>query len=471
MARPTAVILGSGPNGLSASIALAQEGISVQLIEGADKIGGGARSAELTLPGFLHDVCSAVHPMALASPFFQSLPLAEHGLRWVHSPVPLAHPLDDGPPILLESSLQATAKGLGSDAAVYERMLCPFVNKWSGLVREILQPPHWPRFPFLLSRFARIGLPSALRVARRCFSGKRARALWAGLAAHSALPLQCRPSSAIAMVLACAAHVGGWPIAEGGSQNIPDALASLLRSFGGSIQTGQPIRSLSELPSSRGLLLDVGPAQLLQLAPQLAATSYGRALQRFRYGPGAFKIDYALAEPVPWRDAECRLAATVHLGGSLEDIARSEELVWQGEHPDRPFVLLAQPSLFDAFRAPKGKHTAWAYCHVPNGSAQDMTSRIEAQIERFAPGFREIILARHARTAAESALQNPNLVGGDIAGGALSGTQWLFRPAIRLNPYSTSLPGVYLCSASTPPGPGVHGMCGALAAREALRRL
>jgi phytoene dehydrogenase-like protein len=464
---PDAIVVGSGPNGLTAAIVLARAGRSVLVLEGAETVGGGTRTAELTLPGFRHDVCSAIHPLAIGSPFLSTLPLEEHGLEWIHPPAPLAHPFDDGTAAVLERSVEATGETLGSDAAAYRRLLKPLVARAPELLRELLAPLRLPRSPLLLARFGLSGALSAQLLARR-FEGARARGLFAGLAAHSMLPLSKPPSAAFGLMLALLGHHAGWPLARGGSQAIADALASYLRSLGGEIACGRPVSSLSELSGARAVLLDVGPRQLSSIARDRLPSGYRSRLARFRYGPGVFKLDLALDGPVPWTAAECSRAATVHLGGTFEEIAASERASERGEHAERPYVLLVQPSLFDPSRAPDGKHTVWAYCHVPNSSKTDMTERIEAQIERFAPGFRDRILARHTMGPAELEEYNPNYVGGDINGGIQDLRQHFMRPVARRVPYSTPLPNVYLCSSSTPPGGGVHGMCGYWAAEAAL---
>ena len=465
-----AIVVGSGPNGLAAAIALAQAGISVRVIEGEDSIGGGCRSAELTLPGFTHDVCSAIHPLARASPFLRSLPLEEHGVEWVQPTAALAHPFDDGTAALLLRSVEETAVMLGEDERRYRKLIAPLVERDQALIEDLLAPLRLPRHPAAMALFsARAAFPASA-LAQRSFRGSRARGLFAGLAAHSMLPLTRLPSSAFGLVLGVLGHSVGWPLARGGSQRIADALASYLRSLGGEIELGHRIGSLAELGDARTVLLDVTPRQLLALAGDGLPPLYRRRLERYRYGPGVFKLDWALEGPIPWRAPECAQAATVHLGASLEEIVASERAPWHGEVAERPFVLLAQQSLFDPSRAPAGKQTAWAYCHVPNGSTADMSERIEAQVERFAPGFRELILARSAMGPAEFEAHNPNNVGGDINGGAADLRQTLARPIARISPYRTPLPGVFLCSSSTPPGGGVHGMCGLHAAAAALRR-
>jgi len=470
MAAPgDAIVVGSGPNGLAAAIVWAQAGGRVKVYEAEAEIGGGARTAELTLPGFRHDVCSAVHPMAVATGFFRSLPLEQHGLEWIHPPLALAHPFDDGTAAVVEHSGEATAERLGDDAGAYRRLIAPVVRDWPAMEEGFMAPPHWPRRPMALARFGLHGLQSAEALARATFRTGPARALFAGLAAHSIMPLQARGSAAIGMVLAAAAHRAGWPMARGGSQAITDALVRHLRSLGGEVETGHRISSLQELPSVEAVFCDVSARGLLALAgPRLPARYRGK-LERFRPGPGVFKLDYALGAPIPWSAPACRQAGTVHLGGTLEEICASERAACAASGAraaERPFVLLCQPSRFDDSRAPAGQHTAWAYCHVPNGSTEDMTDRIEAQIERFAPGFGGLVLARSSRSPADLESHNANLVGGDIAGGRNTLGQLLLRPGLR--PYQTPLRGVYLCSASTPPGGGVHGLCGFHAARIAL---
>jgi phytoene dehydrogenase-like protein len=462
-------VVGSGPNGLAAAITLARAGLSVVVREGAAEVGGGVRSAELTLPGFVHDVCSAIHPLVPGSPFLSTLPLADHGLELVESPAVLAHPLDDGTAVVLERRVEATAAGLGEDEASYRRLLGPLVRGWADLEDAFLGPlATVPRHPLALARFAAHGLRSAEGLARSAFAGERARALIAGCAAHSMLPLGRRPSAGFGLVLMMAGHRFGWPFPRGGAQRIADTLVSILASHGGKVETGTPVESLADAGLPRLALCDVGPRALGRLAGERLPASYRRRLARFRYGPGAFKVDFALDAPVPWTAPDCARAATVHLGGTLEEVAASERAPWRGEHAARPFVLLAQHSLFDSTRAPAGKHTVWAYCHVPNGSDVDMTGAIEAQIERFAPGFRERVLARSALSPRELQRHNPNLVGGELNGGAADLRGLLARPVVSPKPYATPARGLYLCSASTPPGGGVHGMCGYLAARLAL---
>ncbi len=464
-----AVVVGAGPNGLAAAVTLAAAGGRVLVLEAHETVGGGTRTAELTLPGFRHDVCSAVHPMGVASPFFRDLPLDRYGLEWIWPELPLAHPLDGGTAVALERSIEATAAGLGRDGDAYRRLFAPLAADWDKILATFLGPMPTPRHPLAMARFAP-GLLPAATLARRVFRDERARAVLAGLAAHIILPLEWATTAAYGMMLGMLAHAAGWPIARGGSQAIADALAAYLRSLGGVIETGTRVESLDELPPSRAVLLDVAPRELLRITGERLPGRYRRALERYRYGQGVFKIDYALSEPVPWAAEAARRAGTLHLGGTLPEIAAAERAIWRGEHPQRPYVLVSQPTLFDPTRAPDGRHTLWAYCHVPAGSAEDMTARIEAQIERFAPGFGDCVLARHTMTAAGYERYNPNFVGGDINAGAQTWRQLFTRPVASRDPYATPLPGVFLCSAATPPGGGVHGMCGYHAARSALRR-
>ena len=464
-----AVVIGAGPNGLSAAITMAQDGKSVVVYEAQEKIGGGARSMELTLPGFVHDVCSAVYPLAIGSPFFRSLPLGRYGLDWIQPAAALAHPFDDGTAITLEYSVEATASTLGFDEKSYRKLMVPLVAAWNGLAVDLLGPPRFPQAPLNLVRFGFSAIQPARRLAERRFQGEPARGFFAGLAAHSMLPLENWGSAAFGLVLAISGHAVGWPIARGGAQKVTDALALHLRSLGGEIITNRPVRSLGELPPSRVVLCDLTPRQLVEIAGERFSPRYRESLRRYRYGMGAFKMDWALAGPVPWKARECARAATIHLGETLAEIAFSERSAWRGEHVEKPFVLLAQPSLFDPSRAPEGKHTLWGYCHVPNGSTFNMTERIEKQIERFAPGFGDLVVRRSVMSPSELEKRNANLVGGDINGGAPILSQLFFRPTVKM--YGTSRRGLYLCSASTPPGGGVHGMCGHFAARQALKEM
>ena len=464
-----AIIVGGGPNGLAAAIRLAQAGWKTLLIEGKPELGGGCRTAALTLPGFAHDVCAAIHPMAASSPFFQRLPLAEHGLRWIHSPAALAHPFDDGTAITIERDLAATAEQFGSDAGAYRRLVEPFSAHWAEFSADLLAPKlKMPAQPFRMAHFGILaGLPAQV-LADLWFKDQRSRAAFAGLAAHSAVPLDFMGSAAFGLVMGAAAHAAGWPLAQGGSQAIIAALAACYAELGGETCLGHTVASLDELPRAQSILLDVTPRQLVRMAGARLPRGYTQGLNRFRYGMGVCKLDWALSEPIPWKAAGCARAATVHAGGTQAEIARSEAEAWRGDHPQRPFVFVAQPSLFDPARAPAGKHTAWAYCHVPQGSGRDMTAEIEAQLERFAPGFRDCILARHVRTAAQMPDYNPNYIGGDILGGAQTAWQMLARPVFSPQPYATPVKGLYLCSSSTPPGGGVHGMCGYHAAQSVI---
>lgn len=452
-----AVVVGSGPNGLSAAITLQQAGLSVLLLEGKSTIGGGLRTAELTLPGFRHDICSAIHPLAVASPFFEQLPLKQYGLEFINPLIPAAHPFDNGKATVLSDSLKDTAALLKSDQRAYTSLIQPLVEDWPLIVNDVLGPLHFPRHPFALARFGRNALQSAKGISKK-FVTKEARGLWAGMASHSLQPLTNISSAAIGLVLIAAAHLRGWPIPKGGSQSIADALTYYFISLGGKIETDIFINALDQLPSSRVVLFDVTPKQLLKIAGHTFSPFYKWQLNRYRYGMGVFKIDWALDAPIPFTATECRKAGTVHLGGSFEEIASGEQDVWDGRHSVKPFVLLAQPSIFDKSRAPEGKHTAWAYCHVPNGSAKDMTEPIEKQVERFAPGFRERILAKHTMTTSQMESYNPNYIGGDINGGVIDIGQLFTRPALRFSPYRSSTKGIYICSSSTPPGGGVHGM-------------
>jgi phytoene dehydrogenase-like protein len=463
-----AVVVGSGPNGLAAAIELARNGCSVVVLEAEDTVGGGTRSAELTLPGFVHDVGSAIHPLGYTSPFFSTLPLQEHGLEWVHPPAPLAHPFDGSTAAVLERSVEETGETLGPDAEAYRRLMSPIAHDWNRLVDSLLGPPRLPRHPFALARFGLRAIRSARGLAESLFDGEKARGLFAGNAAHSFLPMEQPPSAAFGLVLSAAGHAAGWPFPKGGSQKIADALISYLRSLGGEVYAGFRVGSVEDVPQTRTVLFDVTPWQLLEISGRHFTKRYRRALKRYRYGPGVFKVDFALDGPIPWRAEGCRRAATVHLGGTLDEISAGEAAVSRGEHPEKPFVLLAQHSLFDETRAPEGKHTVWTYCHVPNGSTFDMTERIEKQIERFAPGFRDRILAKSTMGPADLQRINANHIGGDINGGLQDFRQLFTRPVARLTPYSTPARGLYLCSSSTPPGGGVHGMCGFFAARAAL---
>ena len=464
-----AVIVGSGPNGLAAGIALARAGCSVLVCEANATMGGGTRSAELTRPGFLHDVCSAVHPLAAGSPFFKALPLERFGLEWIQPEIPLAHPLDDGSAACLHRDVNFTAEQLHGDSSAYRRLMKPLARNWEKLANEFLQPMlHWPRHPLALARFGIPALCPVTLLSKILFKHEPARALFGGIAAHSFLPLESIASSAFGLVLGMAGHAVGWPIPRGGSQTIANALANYLRELGGKIEINHRAENLNDLPKSRAVLLDVSVWEFLRIAREQLPTAYRRRLESFRHGPGIFKIDYALSKPIPWKAEACRRAGTVHLGGTMDEMAAAERDVACGRIPERPFTLVAQQSLFDETRAPRGQHTLWAYCHVPFDCDTDMSGRIESQIERFAPGFRDCILARHKMGAADLEKSNPNLAGGDINGGAANLMQLIARPILSPAPYGTPLRGVYLCSSSTPPGGGVHGMCGYYAARLAL---
>lgn len=462
-------VIGAGPNGLAAAIVLAQAGVQVEVFEAEPQPGGAARTLELTLPGFLHDFGSAVHPLAAGSPFFTKLPLARHGLEWIHSPLALAHPLDDGTAILLHRDLPAMRDTLGRDAKSWIRLMEPFARHWPEISNEVMQPVHiFSRHPILLARFGLAAFPPSNAVANVLFRDVRAKALYAGLAAHSALSLDEPLSGGFAVLLGAAAHAVGWPIPRGGAQSIARALCEHLESLGGKVRTSTRVEKLSDLPDRDLTLCDVTPRQLHRICGDRLSAKYRSKLEQFRYGVGVFKVDYALSSPIPWKAKDCLRAATVHIGGTAEEIGASESAARAGKCAERPFVLLAQPSLFDPSRAPAGKHVAWAYCHVPNGSDVDMLGRIENQIERFAPGFRDCILAWRVFSPASIEAMDANLIGGDINGGALDLGQFFFRPTS--NFYATSSSDIYICSSSTPPGGGVHGMCGYHAANAALAR-
>ena len=466
-----AIVVGSGPNGLAAAVRLACAGLSVLVVEAKDEIGGGTRTAELTLPGFRHDVCSAVHPMAALSPFFRELRLEDHGLEWIRPPASVAHPFTDGPAVLLRRSLTETSAALGVDARAYHALIAGFLGRPERLLRDLLAPLGFPEGPTTMARFAWLGAQSAADLARRRFRAREARALFAGCAAHSVQPLDRALTGAFGLVFAITAHLVEWPVARGGSRAITDALARILALHGGQIRVSSPVSSLRDLPPSRAVLFDLAPQQVATIAGDVLPARYVRRLERYRQGPAVFKVDWALDGPIPWRDPACAEASTVHVGGTLEEISAAESAAWNGEHPERPFVLVAQQSLFDPSRSPAGKHTGYAYCHVPFGSSFDMTERIELQLERFAPGFRERVLARHARGPAGFEAYNPSYVGGAVTGGVADWRQLFTRPVARWNPYTTPHPRLFLCSHATPPGGGVHGMCGYHAAGTVLRRL
>ena len=468
-----AVVVGAGPNGLAAAIVLARAGRSVRLLEARGTIGGGCRSAELTLPGVIHDVCSAVHPLGRSSPLFRQLGLERHGLEWIEPQIQIAHPLDDGSAGLLHRDIGATVASFGSahDARLYAGWIRPLVESWDVVVDSLLgpiRPARIARHPFALARFGLPALASATMLARR-FRSPAARALVAGTGAHSFLPLTQPLSGGLGQALLVSGHAVGWPIPRGGSQRIVDALAAVLRELGGEIETDHAVTDLASIGSHRAAILDLSPPGILAVAGTRIGGAYAAQLRRYRYGPAAFKVDLVLDGPIPWRNPDVGRSGTVHLGGRLEEVVASEDAVGRGRVHERPFVLLSQPSAFDTSRATDGRHVVWAYCHVPNGWTGDATDRILGQVERFAPGFRDRILARHVTSPADLERYNPNYVGGDINGGLQHWAQFFTRPALRWDPYSTPDPRIYVGSASTPPGGGVHGLCGLHAAQSALR--
>jgi phytoene dehydrogenase-like protein len=463
-----AIVVGSGPNGLAAAILLQQNGLSVLLLERRDTIGGGMRTAELTLPGFKHDICSAIHPLGASSPFLSTLPLAEYGLHYIYPEIDAAHPFDGGKAAVLKHSLGETSALLGEDAEAYKNFIQPIVKDWPLIAAKVLGPLSFPRHPLAMARFGLNALRSGVSLADR-FKTPEARGLIAGMSAHAMQPLTNLSTAAIALIFMAISHLGGWPLPQGGSQKIADAMASYFVFLGGKIETGFYVKSLDQLPSSNAVLFDITPKQLLQIAGHKFSSIYKWQLERYRYGMGVFKIDWALDAPIPFTASECAKAGTVHIGNTMAEIVASEQQTWDGGYPEKPFVLLAQQSLFDISRAPEGKHTAWAYCHVPGGSTKDMTNAIENQVERFAPGFRDRILAKHVMNSAQMEEYNPNYIGGDINGGVFDLGQLFTRPALRWSPYRTSAKGLYICSSSTPPGGGVHGMCGYYSAKRALK--
>ena len=465
------VVVGAGPNGLAAAIAFAGNGLATLVVEAADTPGGGARTRELTIPGVRHDVCSAVHPLGIASPWLRALALEDDGLRWIQPPTPLVHVLGDGRTVALERSLDATAAQLGDDGDAYRELLAPFVARFDELIAMTLGPLRFPRDPLLFARFGREAIRSLRGLARSRFRGDAAPALLAGISAHAMVPLDELATASFALVLGAAGHAAGWPIARGGSQAIIDALVARLRGLGGELVVGTPVASLDALPAARAYVLDVTPRQLVAIAGDRLPAWYRARLARFRYGLGVFKVDWALRAPIPWRDPRCAAAGTVHLSGTLDEVSRAERAIHAGDIPPRPFVLVAQPTRFDPSRAPPGTHTAWAYCHVPHAAAIDATAAIEAHVEAFAPGFRDVVIARATMSPGELERYNANYVGGDITGGLSDWRQLLFRPIARLDPYTTPARDIFLCSSSTPPGVGVHGMCGYWAARSVLRHV
>ena len=464
------IIIGSGPNGLAAAIELARNGQKVLVVESASEIGGGTRTTQLTLPNFHHDYCSAVHPMGVLSPYLKTLPLEKYGLEWVYPKISVAHPLDDEPAVLLGKSLEKTADNLGVDGKTWKNLFSYFIKNGDALLSESLKPLGIPKHPFLLARFGLNALWPATTFANAKFKGKRAKALFAGCAGHSVLPLDFYFTSALGMMFSLTAHLVDWPVAKGGSHNITKAMASLFKELGGEIQTNFLVKKLNDLPDAKTYLFNTDPKQLAKIAADELPNSYKKRLLKYNYGPGVFKLDWALDEPIPWKDKRCLDASTVHVGGSMEEIARSERMAWEGKHYDKPYLILCQQSQFDNTRAPEGKHTGYAYCHVPHGSTKDMTMEIENQIERFAPGFKDLILSKHTITTQEFYQYNPNYLGGAITGGAADITQLFTRPVTRLNPYTTPNPKIFIGSAATPPGGGVHGMCGYWAAQSILKR-
>ncbi len=470
MAKPDAIVIGSGPNGLATAISLSQAGWSVKVVEAHDKPGGGMRTLSLTRTGYRHDICSAIHPMAAASPFFRSLPLEEHGLEWIYPDYPLAHPTDDGSAVIMDHSIEKTSMNLGIDSRAYRKLFEPLVDEWENLVSDILAPLHWPRHPMLMAKFGLNAHKSAEKLIQQNFEGKKGRALFAGMAAHSVMPLDHKLTSAIGLVLGVMGHATGWPMPKGGSQSLSDALCSVFESHGGTIETNRNIEHIEELPDESVKIFDVTPRQLLEIAGPQLPNAYKKRLKRYRYGPGVCKVDAILNQPIPWSDPKCRKAGTVHVGGTFEEIKHSEEAAWKGIHTQHPYVLVAQQSIFDSSRTPDDSHTLWAYCHVPHGSEENMTEAILNQIERFAPGFKRTVVDIKSHTAIQLQNYNPNYIGGDINGGSQTITQLFSRPVARFSPYTTPKDDIFICSSSTPPGGGVHGMCGFHAAQAVLRK-
>jgi phytoene dehydrogenase-like protein len=466
-----AVVVGSGPNGLAAAIKLAEKGLSVLILEAKETPGGGVRTAELTLPGFLHDVCSAVHPLGYGSPFFKTLPLEKFGLEWIFSPIEMAHPFDDGSAALLYKSIDETAESLDEDKDVYKNLMNSLVEDWKKIEADIMGPIKFPSHPFTALKFGLKAIPSAETFSKRYFKGKKAEAFFAGLSAHSFSPLTNLITASFGLVLGIYGHLSGWPFPKGGSQNITKALVSYFESLGGKIQTGINVKSFKDIPSAKAVLFDITPRQLIKIAGNKLPLSYILRLEKYRYGAGAFKIDFALSEPVPFKNDHCRKSCTLHLGGWYKDIKESERRIWEGKSPEKPFTIAVQQSLFDSTRAPHGKHTLWAYCHVPESFDKDISDVLIRQIERFAPGFRDIILEKHIISPKDYEEYNPNYIGGDINGGVQDWRQLFTRPVISFSPYSTPAKGIYLCSSSTPPGGGVHGLCGFHAAKKVIKDL
>ncbi|MEX2477281.1 MAG: NAD(P)/FAD-dependent oxidoreductase [Gracilimonas sp.] len=464
-----AVVVGSGPNGLSTAVRLAQEGLKVVVLEAKATIGGGTRTRELTEPGFLHDVCSAVHPTAVSSPFLRTLELEKFGLQFIHPEIPYVHPLDNGEAVAGYRSLDKTISELGGDGKAYQRIFEEFTDHWDYLTKDIFGTLRLPKHPLLMARFGWYGLFSAKLLTNSLFKNPKTKALFAGCAAHSIIPLSKAFTASFGLVLGSSAHAVGWPVAKGGSASITTALAELFKTLGGEIVTDHEVRSLNDIPSSKTVLFDLTPNQIVKIAGEKLPKKYKQDLRNYKYGPGTFKIDWALSEPVPWQNELCKKAGTLHLGGTFKEIELSEQAVWKGEHSEKPYVLVSQPSLFDDTRAPDGKHTLWAYCHVPNGSEKDMTEIIENQIERFAPGFRDTIISKHTMNSNEMESYNANYIGGDINGGAQLAKQLFGRPVLKWDPYKIPAEGFYICSSSTPPGGGVHGMSGYHAAQSVLK--
>ncbi len=464
-----AIVIGSGPNGLSAAILMAQQGLKVHIIEAENSIGGGTRTKELTEPGFLHDVCSAVHPTAVASPFISTLPLSDYGLEWIHPEVAAAHPLEDGKAVLGYKSLEKTLEGLGADAKSYKKLFKEFIDAWESLKFDLFGTLRNPKNPLLMARFGLYGMQSTVGLANSMFKTEQAKAFFSGHAAHSILPLEKAFSSSFGLVLCTSMHAVGWPIAKGGSYKITNAMAEYFKSLGGTIETDNRVKDYRDIPDAKSVLFDLTPHQVARICDNELPNGYKKQLMNFEYGPGACKIDIAVSEPIPWLNEGTKKAGTVHLGGTLEELALSERETWSGKHPEKPYVLLSQPSVFDDTRAPEGKHTVWAYCHVPNGSDRDCTEEILNQIERWAPGFRDTIISYNTMTAVQMNEYNENYIGGDINGGAQFLKQLVGRPVLKWNPYKTPVDGIYMCSSSTPPGGGVHGMSGFNAAKSALK--